>query len=84
MKKKFDCPDMMDLLVDYIEGELPEDAQAKLDMHLKLCPPCLNFLDSYKETSSVCREALHKRMPPELKSSLKSFLSKECNCGDDD
>ncbi len=80
MKRKTDCPEMMDLLVDYLEGELDEKAQKHLEFHLELCPPCLNFLESYKTTNKVCRGALEKNMPTELKSSLKTFLKSKCGC----
>ena len=79
-KKRYECPEMMDLLVDYLEDELDDAQLEHLEFHLELCPPCMAFLESYKETGSVCRDALKKEMPTELKSNLHSFLSKAC-CG---
>lgn len=77
---KYDCPDMMELLVDYLEGDLPEDAREHLESHLEGCPPCLNYLESYRKTGDLCREALKKKMPVEMKSRLRGFLEKECGC----
>ncbi len=74
---KYDCPDMMDLLVDYFEDELSEDQRAHLESHLGGCPPCAAFLQSYQNTGVVSRAALAKAMPAELKGQLISFLRSE-------
>lgn len=77
-KKRYECPQMMDLLVDYLEEELDEDQLKHLEFHLELCPPCMSFLETYKQTGKVCRDALKKEMPTELKSSLHTFLARAC------
>ena len=81
MTQKYDCPDMMDLLVDYLEGDLTDDQKAHLEGHLEGCPPCLNYLETYRKTGDICRSALKKQMPSEMKSRLRGFLKKECGCG---
>jgi len=78
MTSEYDCPEMMELLVDYLEGELDDQKKAELEAHLELCPPCLNFLETYRETSEICRKALRREMPDALKSNLLSFLRREC------
>ena len=77
-KRKHECPEMMDLLVEYLEDELEETAKKKLEFHLELCPPCKNFLSTYRDTGKVCRSALEREMPSELKTNLHAFLSKKC------
>jgi hypothetical protein len=77
-KRKHECPQMMDLLVDYLEDELDDDAKKALEFHLGLCPPCMNFLETYRDTGHVCRQALEIQMPTELKSNLRAFLSQKC------
>lgn len=79
-QKKHECPEMMDLIVDYLEEELDDEERRHLEFHLELCPPCMNFLQTYKQTGTVCREALERQMPSALKSSLHDFLSHAC-CG---
>jgi hypothetical protein len=79
---KHDCADMMDLLVDYLEGDLQGPELDRLELHLDLCPPCVNFLESYRETGKICREALEREMPAELKSTLHEVLARECCKGD--
>jgi hypothetical protein len=42
------CRDAIDLLMDYLERRLPPAEQAALDAHFSACPPCLDFLKSYR------------------------------------
>lgn len=72
------CKECIDLLVDYLEGALPEAQEKHLDEHFLGCPPCLDFLDQYRASSTLCRKALDTEMPRELSDKLKEFLHKEC------
>lgn len=68
------CNDALKHLVDYLEGELDPKMCAELEAHLSACPPCVHFLDGYRATGKVCREALARQMPEEMKSALRDFL----------
>lgn len=70
------CRDCVDLLLDYIDGNLPEEMEEQLDEHFEACPPCKNFLNSYK-TSTEMMHKLDRRnvqVPNELQGRLKAFL----------
>jgi hypothetical protein len=41
------CDECVELLVDYISGELPPDRARALEIHLDLCPPCVSFVNTY-------------------------------------
>ena len=71
------CCDLLDLLVDFLDGDLDDDQRARIQNHLDWCKPCVEFLDSYKDTGTVCRDALVKEMPEEIKSRLFEVLRKE-------
>jgi anti-sigma factor RsiW len=66
----------VELLGEYVDGSLPPEQAAALEAHLSLCPPCITFVRTYKATRTLCRHKLAREMPPELKSSLQSFLAK--------
>ena len=54
------CREMIDFLMDYLEGELPPEDHARLDVHLAACPECVDYLDSYEQTvrlGKICCEA---------------------------
>ena len=69
------CKECLDLLTDYIEGELDEQTVIALENHFEDCPPCIAFLKTYKTTTKVCRDTLRSvEIPEELKSKLIEFL----------
>ncbi len=44
------CREMTDFLMEYLDGELPASQRTSFDEHLAACPPCVFYLDSYKES----------------------------------
>lgn len=72
------CKHCIDVLVDYLEGQLPADKEKALDEHFLACPPCLDFLDQYRASSTLCRRALETEMPDVLADKLGEFLGKHC------
>jgi len=51
------CRQIVDFLMDYLDGELPADASSTFEEHLAICPPCRVYLDTYEETIRLGREA---------------------------
>lgn len=70
----FSCQDSIDLLLSYLDGDLPPEEAAHLEEHLGGCPPCIDFLRSYQKTPHLCRRALAHKMPQELSHKLTEFL----------
>lgn len=64
------CAAGVDLLMDYLEGELSPDLRAALDAHVAACPRCLAFLDSYRATPEILRRATAASLPAELAATL--------------
>lgn len=71
------CQECIDLLVDYLEGDLPPERARALDIHLELCPPCVAFVRTYKGTVDVARNLPVDEIPPELTQRLLEFLTRE-------
>lgn len=44
------CQELVDFLDDYLSGELPADDRAEFETHLGLCPQCVRFLNTYRNT----------------------------------
>ena len=61
------CREFVDFLMAYDEGELPEDQCARFEQHMSDCPPCITYLETYRETirlgRQVCRDP--EGPPPE-------------------
>lgn len=71
------CKECLDLLYDYLEGNLDTPIKTSLEEHFQDCPPCIAFLKTYKSTSQLCRETLGKQEIPEaVQSKLQEFLKK--------
>jgi anti-sigma factor RsiW len=51
------CQELVELVTDYLEGELgPEDA-ARFEAHVAACPGCAVYLDQVRTTIAVTRAA---------------------------
>jgi len=70
----FSCKKSIDVLIDYLDGQMTPEDEKHLQAHLSACPPCLDFLRTYKATPSLCKRALATRMPEELGQKLTEFL----------
>jgi predicted anti-sigma-YlaC factor YlaD len=44
------CKEVVELLNDYLEGELPEAERVRVDEHLGGCAGCTMVLDEFRET----------------------------------
>lgn len=71
------CQECVELLVDYLEGELAVERARALDIHLEMCPSCVSFVRTYKGTVDVARTLPLDEIPPELTQRLLDFLRRE-------
>lgn len=73
------CRELIDFLSDYIEGELPENVKMCFDMHLEMCPPCVEYLKTYQATiqiaKSCCCDSPAKKMEPMPEQLVSAILS---------
>jgi anti-sigma factor RsiW len=74
MKERVVCASGVELLMDYLEGELPEDLRAELEAHVAACPRCTAFVASYRATPRILQEATLAALPRGLEESLLAFL----------
>ena len=70
----FSCKDSISQLVDFLDGDLSPEEEAHLREHLSGCPPCVDFLKTYRATPALCKRALVRTMPQELSGKLTEFL----------
>lgn len=65
------CREFVDFLMSYLEGELEAEPTRVFEDHMRLCPPCLTYLDTYRDTIRLgklaCRDELERSLeePPE-------------------
>jgi hypothetical protein len=72
------CKDLVGLLADFVEHQLPPNVQDSLERHLAACPRCMAQLKTYESTVCLLRTIRDDDLPPELRCTLKSFLDRNC------
>jgi anti-sigma factor RsiW len=70
----FNCDDVIQLLTDYVDGELETESQTELDRHFKVCPPCVNFLETFKVTIELTGTFRCEDIPEAVSQKLHAFL----------
>ena len=54
------CKEFVEFLISYIDGNLSTAPRAVFEEHMRLCPPCGVYLDTYRDTIRLgkfaCRE----------------------------
>ena len=72
------CANVVALLADYLERQLPPDVHSDLERHLAKCSRCIAQLKTYESTVSLLRTIKDEDLPVELRCTLKSFLDRNC------
>ena len=73
--KKVDiCKQATSLILDYLTGELDPKTARLFEEHLMICPDCVSFLNSYKETIRFTRSLSYEDIPTEMKKRIRRFL----------
>jgi anti-sigma factor RsiW len=70
------CESGVALLMEYLEGTLPASVRRDLDDHVSACPRCIAFVESYRATPRILRQATLAAIPADLDASLTAFLRK--------
>ena len=72
------CKECLDLLYDYLEGELNLESTKSLEEHFEDCPPCISFLNTYKSSTKICRDTLNQiEIPEGVRDSLLKVLKEQ-------
>jgi anti-sigma factor RsiW len=70
----YTCKDSINLLLQFLEGEMPEEEARHLKEHLSGCKPCEEFMSTYRATPGLCKRAMALKMPREVSAKLTEFL----------
>lgn len=71
------CQELVDFLMDYLDGTLPPEQAASFKEHLGCCPPCVIYVQSYEwciriEKQCMCEEETFADVPEGL---VKAILA---------
>ena len=59
------CEEAFAFLAAYLDEELDAGTRATFEEHLGLCPPCVDYLDTYKATIRLGKDACTAADAPE-------------------
>ena len=72
------CRELVELLIDYVSGDLPPEKLEFCKQHLHCCPPCEAYLETYQVTIRLTRQLPPVPVPPELLARLRCILEQQC------
>jgi anti-sigma factor RsiW len=49
------CRELVELLDDYVAGQLPPAQLEEFERHIAVCPMCVAYIDSYRKTIALAR-----------------------------
>jgi anti-sigma factor RsiW len=70
------CEELVDLLLDFVGGDLSPEQRAAIEEHLCGCPPCVRHVEEYHLTIRVTRLLpKHDPLPPAFEQRLRAALA---------
>jgi anti-sigma factor RsiW len=51
------CREFVEFIMSYLEGQATQAERETFDEHIGDCPPCLAYLETYRETIAMGRQA---------------------------
>ena len=69
---------ILECLVDYEDGTMPEDERLSLERHLTHCPPCVTFIETYRATGRTLRMLKPREIPGNLADAVMKFVKERC------
>jgi anti-sigma factor RsiW len=77
------CRDVVEFLMNFLDGELPEQERARFEEHLCCCPPCVNYLKTYEEAIKLEKGCLcgpNSPLPPIPEELVRAILAARGKC----
>jgi anti-sigma factor RsiW len=68
------CPELLDQLSDYIDGELDAAFCAEIESHLSECSDCRIMVDTLRKTITLYRTGSDRDLPADVQSRLFKVL----------
>lgn len=69
------CRELVELLIDYVSGDMPADGRDRVTRHLSDCPPCVAYLETYQHIIRLTRKLPSPQLPAELAARLRRALA---------
>jgi anti-sigma factor RsiW len=71
------CIEVVELVSDYLEGNLDAETERRVAAHLELCPACVTYVEQVRHTVAALgrlpSDALPERAVSELEAAFREF-----------
>ncbi len=64
------CTELVEVVTDYLEGQVDDSLRAEIEAHLALCPGCDNYLEQMRETIRLSGMVTEEQVPEDEKTAL--------------
>jgi hypothetical protein len=71
------CKSITDLIWKYLSGRLGPKLKRDFERHLRICPDCVSFLNTYKKTVSLASSISVSAIPPKVRANVRTFLRRK-------
>jgi Putative zinc-finger len=68
------CKEMTDLIFGYLSDTLNGTVKRDFKRHLRICPDCVNFLNTYKKTAATSASLPPEAIPVKVRENILEFL----------
>jgi hypothetical protein len=68
------CKEVTDLIIGYLDNTLSLTVKRDLERHLRICPDCVNFLNTYRKTAATSASLRPEAMPAKVRENILEFL----------
>ena len=65
---------ILDCLFEFEDGSMAAEEHRELELHFEACPPCMNFLATYRATGKTLRMLKPTDIPPALAQTVMAFV----------
>ncbi len=69
------CDTCYGALSDYLDGVLPEPERRVIEEHLRLCPPCLIYLDQFRRVHEAAGRVSAEQLPADFDQVMAGVLA---------
>jgi anti-sigma factor RsiW len=73
------CREFIEFLLDYTEERLSAEERGRFDSHLKLCPECRTYLETYGKTVELAKLASFDSIPGDAPEDLIEAILRSRN-----
>ena len=71
------CRELVEVLLEFVSGELTQDEVQRIEHHLNKCPPCVVILNTYRLTIQLARQLPSNPLPPPCEERLRTAVSEQ-------